>query len=98
MNNKYIYPAVFNPCEEGGFLVTFPDLPGCITEGDTVEQAFCMAKEALELFIYNLEDQKEIVPNSSELGTIELLEKGSFISLIEACIPDVSNRIKNNAI
>lgn len=35
--SKYIYPAVFHPGEpdEGGYTVTFPDLPGCISEGDT---------------------------------------------------------------
>lgn len=37
--DRYIYPAIFDPCEEGGYSVTFPDLPGCITEGDTVEEA-----------------------------------------------------------
>ncbi|WP_238329470.1 type II toxin-antitoxin system HicB family antitoxin [Mannheimia haemolytica] len=33
------YPALFTPAEEGGFVVTFPDLPEAITQGDTFEEA-----------------------------------------------------------
>ena len=32
---QYFYPAVFHTAEEGGFWVSFPDLPECLTEGDT---------------------------------------------------------------
>lgn len=47
--DKYIFPSVFDPAEEGeiGYTVTFPDLPGCITEGDTLEEAMAMAREAM---------------------------------------------------
>ena len=31
---RYIYPAIFDPSQDGGYTVTFPDLPGCVTEGD----------------------------------------------------------------
>ena len=37
--DKRVYPAVFHTEEVGGYSVTFPDLPGCITEGDTIEEA-----------------------------------------------------------
>ncbi len=43
MQNKYIYPAIFQPGEKDGYCVTFPDLSGCITEGDTLEEALYMA-------------------------------------------------------
>lgn len=50
--NKHFYPAVFHE-EDGGFWVEFPDLPGCFTQGDTFEEAYAMAIEALELYLDN---------------------------------------------
>ena len=37
--------------DEGGYHVVFPDYPGCVTQGSTVEQALDMAKEAMELYL-----------------------------------------------
>ncbi len=50
------YTAVFEPEEKGGYSVTIPTLPGCISEGDTFEEALFNIKEAAELY---LEDLKE---------------------------------------
>ena len=38
--NKLFYPALFHKAEEGGFWVTFPDLPECMTQGDNMEEAY----------------------------------------------------------
>lgn len=48
------YFAVFDPAQEGGFNVSFPDFPGCVTFGKNFEQAKKMAKEVLELWIEQL--------------------------------------------
>ena len=56
------YYAVFDPTEEGGYNVYFPDFPGCVTCGDTLEEAQEMAKEVLELWIEELKSQKQEVP------------------------------------
>jgi antitoxin HicB len=45
------YAADLEPAEEGGFIVTFPDVPGAITNGDTREEAMAMAEEALALML-----------------------------------------------
>ena len=37
---KLFYPAIFHKAEEGGYWVTFPDLPECVTEGDDMEEAY----------------------------------------------------------
>ena len=55
MQNTYRYPALFEACEEGGYTVTFPDLPGIVTEGDDVDESIAMAKEALALHILGME-------------------------------------------
>ena len=45
----FIYPAVFTPDEEGGgFVVTFPDVPEALTQGDTVEECLSEAVDCLE--------------------------------------------------
>jgi predicted RNase H-like HicB family nuclease len=48
------YFEVFEPAEEGGFNVSFPDFPGCVTFGKNFEVAKKMAKEVLELWIEQL--------------------------------------------
>ena len=47
------YIAWFEKAEEGGYLVQFPDLPGCLSEGDSWEEAFEMAVDALALWLAN---------------------------------------------
>ena len=42
--------TIFEPAEEGGFTVYVPLLPGCISEGDTFEEAVANIKEAVELY------------------------------------------------
>jgi antitoxin HicB len=47
---------------EGGYSVVVPSLPGCVTFGDSVEEAITMAKEAIELYIESLRAHKEKIP------------------------------------
>lgn len=60
------YTAFFEPAEEGGYVVTIPALPGCITQGDTFEEAKAMAKDAIEGYIAVLKEDKEPIPVESE--------------------------------
>lgn len=56
------YFAVFEPAEEGGYNVFFPDFPGCVTFGRTFEEAKEKAKEILELWLEELASQKQDIP------------------------------------
>lgn len=47
---------------EGGYTVTVPSLPGCITYGETIEEAIEMAKEAIELYIESLKEHGKEMP------------------------------------
>ncbi|OGF20808.1 hypothetical protein A2316_01735 [Candidatus Falkowbacteria bacterium RIFOXYB2_FULL_38_15] len=52
------YAVLFTPEEEyGGFVVEVPSLPGCVTQGETVEEAKKNVKEAIELFLETLEER-----------------------------------------
>ena len=47
----FTYTAVFDPAPEGGYVVTFPALPGLVTEGETLEEARSMAADALRCYL-----------------------------------------------
>jgi len=56
----YQYTAVFEPDEEsGGYTVTIPSLPGCISEGDTFEEALRNIQEAASLYLEVMRRRKE---------------------------------------
>lgn len=63
---KLFYPAIFHKAEEGGFWITFPDLPECLSQGDDMQQAYEMAVEALGLAITSREEEKIELPTPSE--------------------------------
>jgi len=54
---------------EGGYTVIVPSLPGCVTYGDTIEEAIEMAREAIELYAESLKKHGEEMP--TEEGTLE---------------------------
>ncbi len=54
------------PSEEGGYTVTVPALPGCISEGDTKEEAIKNILEAIELYLEPTEDDILISPDVEE--------------------------------
>ncbi len=50
------FQVVFQPSDEGGYTVYVPSLPGCISEGDTIEEALANIREAVELYLEPVED------------------------------------------
>lgn len=55
MTREYRYMIILHPdLEEGGYTVTVPSLPGVVTEGESIEEAISMAKEAIALHIEGL--------------------------------------------
>lgn len=49
--------VVLEASEEGGFTVYVPSLPGCISEGETEEEALANIREAIELYLEPVEDE-----------------------------------------
>jgi predicted RNase H-like HicB family nuclease len=47
---------VLEPSDEGGYTAYVPSLPGCISEGDTAEQAMTNLREAIDLYLEPVED------------------------------------------
>lgn len=63
INQVLNYRVIFRREPEGGYTVNVPSLPGCITFGETVEEALEMAKEAILLYIEDLKKHKEEIPS-----------------------------------
>ena len=55
---------VFEPSDEGGYTVYVPSLPGCISEGNTKEEAMANIKEAIELYLEPVEDDLAVAPDT----------------------------------
>lgn len=68
------FSTVFQREPEGGFTVTVPALPGCVTFGKTLEEAEKMAGEAIQLYLEDMLDMGELLPqkNNTYLGEVEV--------------------------
>lgn len=80
---QYFYPAIFHTAEEGGFWVSFPDLPECLTEGDTIEEAYAMAVEALGLSLTDRLHDQEDLPCPSAPDQISLEDPDGHLVIVQ---------------
>lgn len=83
----YVYPAIFEQNDDSSITITFPDLPGCISEGKSLANAIDMAQKALTQWIEYLLDEKEVTPSPSDIKTIKTSKK-QFTTLVHADIRD----------
>ena len=95
--NKLFYPAVFQPEEDGGFSVFFPDIEGCNTQGDTIEESYSMAFDALGIVLSYMEDEHLPIPNASAPQDIKL-EEGQYIVVIEFDMMEYKKRTGSQAV
>ena len=78
MKKIYFYPAIFQ-VEEDGYSVFVPDIPGCMTQGDTMEEALAMVQEAIGLM---LEDVAPADYPAASLPQDLVLEKDQFALMV----------------
>lgn len=80
---KLTYPACFYPCEDlkCGYTVVVPDLPGCVTQGDTLADAILMATDAASGWVLDELEDGRSVPESSPSSAITP-DAGGFINII----------------
>jgi antitoxin HicB len=71
----YSYTVLFEPAEEGGYVVTCPALPGVVTEGDTLREARAMAKDAIALYLESLRHDGLPIPADKPLRQKPVKEK-----------------------
>ena len=80
--HHYFYPAIFHNDEKGGYWISFPDFPECMTQGETMEEAYEMAVEAMGLCIDDRLKNEESLPEVSA-PVDYILQEGDFSCLIE---------------
>lgn len=87
---KYVYPAIIQKEEDGGYSVVFPDLRGCATQGDSLYEALEMAEDVLNLWLCTMEEDGEPIPRERkycEMRYLELIEPyhaGCVVTLVKA--------------
>ncbi len=84
---EYVYPAIFHSNKDGSYTITYPDLPGCISEGKSLGNAIHMAQSALTQWIKYLTDKKQPIPSASNFKSIKTTQ-GEFINLIRVDVKD----------
>lgn len=94
------YLAILESDENGGYGISFPDLPGCISYGDDLAEAGIMAAEAAELHVYGMEKDGEPIPKPST--ALSPAETAGMIVMPVTIHPDVyrlkrdNERVKTN--
>jgi len=80
---EFVYPALFQANDDGSYTITFPDLPGCISEGKNLANAMYMAQSGLEQWIEYHNDQKLEIPQASNISDVKVDVPG-FVNLVRA--------------
>ena len=83
----YVYPAVFLTNNDGSYTITYPDLPGCISEGKGLANAMTMAQSALKQWIEYMNDGNQVIPQASDMKSIKT-ESNEFVNLVCADMKD----------
>ncbi len=61
------FKVLLEPDDTGGYVVVCPSLPGCYSQGDTVEEALANIREAIELCLEDLQERGEPIPDPSHV-------------------------------
>ena len=85
-----VYPAIFHH-EDNSYWVEFPDLEGCQSYGDTINDTMLMAQEALGLYAADLIEKNKPIPNPSDISALGTQEN-SFTTLVSV---DVNSYRRN---
>jgi len=62
---QYTYKLMLHKEPEGGYTVVIPALPGCITFGEDIDEAIAMAKDAIDIYIEELQSRGEAIPDDT---------------------------------
>ncbi|MCR4791545.1 MAG: type II toxin-antitoxin system HicB family antitoxin [Lachnospiraceae bacterium] len=79
---NYYYPAIFHHDDKGGYWISFPDFPECLTQGEDMDDAYKMAVDAIGLCIDERLKKREELPEASKPFDL-MVEEDGFSCLIE---------------
>lgn len=96
MKDRYILPVILT-YEVKGISIEFPDLPGCLPYADDTEEAFKNSKEALELHLFGMEEDGDLIPDPSDIRDIRLKNDQTMI-LVEVWMTLVREEMMNKSV
>lgn len=96
MKDSYEFVAIFDYAEDG-ISISFPDLPGCLSCADTTEEAIKNAEEVLGLVLYDMEQEKEKIPDPTPIENIKCRNNQKPI-LVNVWMPLVRNELDEQAV
>ena len=92
----YVYPAIFSYAEDG-ISVSFPDLPGCYSCGWSDEEALRMAREALGVHLWMMEEDEDPIPAPTQMNQLTV-EENERIHLVEVYMPLIRQAEDNKSV
>ena len=96
---KLVYPAYFSPLEEqDGYCVTFPDLKGCVTQGNSLADSIEMAVDAASGWVLDELEDGNPVPQPSDISSIKIANRGDFVNMIVLDMDSYSEKYGNKAV
>ena len=96
MNDKFFYPALFHKEDGGGFWVSFPDIPECLTQGTDMSQAYEMAVDALGLALADRIKENN-VPVPTSIDSLMIAEN-SYPVIIEFDLLEYKKKHSSRAV
>ena len=101
MNSIYVYPAIFTKEEKNGkfngYSIDFPDVEGCFTQGEDLEDGLFMAEDALALMLNEYELDERPTPTPSKLEDLEV-GPGEFVNYIRCDVMRYRKKFSKKAV
>jgi len=95
---RLTYPAIFYPWDDGnGYTVEVPDLPGCVSEGDSLAEAILMGTDAASGWVLTELEGGKPVPTASHIKKIKP-ETGGFVSMLVLDMNAYAEKYGNKAV
>lgn len=80
IEEKFIgYVAIFTKIDDKKYIVEFPDLPGCYSQGDSLEEAVCMAQKALAIYY---QEKRGKLPIATDIAIIQKANTNAIAQMI----------------
>lgn len=92
MKDRYSFIAIFDIADDG-ISIEFPDLPGCLSCADTMDEALKNAREVLGLHLWGMEQNREEIPKATAIQDITL-EKNQVSTIVEVFMPLFRDKLK----
>lgn len=92
----YIYPSIITQYKDN-VGITFPDLPGCVSNASTIDEAIKNAKEVLALHLFGMEEDDIEIPSPSPINKIKL-DKNEILLLVDVYMPLYREAIQNTSV